>query len=196
MEAIKTLKGKNQTLEIFADENPESPRTWDNLAKMIFFGKQEHIGDKHNVELEGGFNDRFDFMLRGADQVRKQLKDVVICKPVHIYDHSGISISTSFTYPFNCQWDSGTIGFAVVTKADIREAYSTKRITKKHIEQADKILENEIEVLNQYLTGDVYGFKLLDKKGIEVDSCWGFYGSDFKMNGMLDYVDGEFLELV
>jgi hypothetical protein len=37
MEAIKEITTKNKILRIFADENPESPREWDNFGKMICF---------------------------------------------------------------------------------------------------------------------------------------------------------------
>lgn len=195
MEAIKTVKANNKVLNIFYDQNTDSPRNWDNLSKMIFFGRNaQHLGDKHDMQLSGDYNgDRFVFIEKGEVEVRKHFKDVAICKAVHIYDHSGISISTSMGYPFDCKWDSGTIGFVIVTKADIRKAYEVKRITKDILNRADKVLESEIEVLNQYLIGDVYGFKL-EENGEEVDSCWGFYGTDFIHNGLADYLDEELKE--
>lgn len=42
---------------------------------------------------------------------------------------------------------------------------------------------------DQYLRGDVWGFRLFEIDGDdweEVDSCWGFYGNDPRLNGMLD----------
>ena len=34
--------------------------------------------------------------------------------------------------------------------------------------------------------GDVYGFVLNDPKGNEVDSCWGYYGDDYRESGLLE----------
>lgn len=53
-----------------------------------------------------------------------------------------------------------------------------------------------IDEWNQYLSGDVYGFKLLDENQNEIDSCWGFYGSDILTNGICDYIDNEFSEYI
>ena len=171
-------------LEVIQDTNPESPRTWCNLTKMIFFGKHKSYGDKHNIVLND-YNNREDFIEHGGKTVKKLL-NCVICKPVHLYSHSGETISTSFTYPYNCRWDSGTIGFVVITKEDLRKKYNVNRITKKILVQVEKILEGEIKILDQYLTGDVYGYKISKvtkcdlghEHNEELDSCWGFYGED------------------
>ena len=37
-------------------------------------------------------------------------------------------------------------------------------------------LKDEVEVYDQYIRGDVYGFIIEDLQGNNVDSCWGFYG--------------------
>jgi hypothetical protein len=59
------------------------------------------------------------------------------------------------------------------------------------------ILLEEVEVYDQYLSGDVYGFVLKELQTCPtcndvneevIDSCWGFYGGDFKANGMFDAI--------
>lgn len=190
---IKKATANNKTVKIFADSFAENPREWDNLSKMIFFGKHAHLGDKHEVKLEGSFNSRAEFMNSGKEIVSKQFKDVVIVKAVHLYEHSGTGISTSFKYPFNCEWDSGTVGFAIVTKQDIRNNFGVKRVTQELIDKADKILEAEVETLNQYVSGEVYSFVIEDETGEVIDSCGGFYGSDITTNGMSDHMDAELI---
>jgi len=51
-----------------------------------------------------------------------------------------------------------------------------ERITSKRKEWLYTNLQSEVDIYNQYLTGQVYGYKLLDKEGSEIESCWGFYG--------------------
>ncbi len=55
-------------------------------------------------------------------------------------------------------------------------------------------LNREVEVYDQYLCGDVYGYTIYEhdkdeepEGGEHIDSCGGFYGSDYKTNGMIDY---------
>jgi hypothetical protein len=160
---------------------------------MVFFGKHKGYGDKHNVSLDVNFSSRADFIERGAAMVRK-IMDAAVVVPVHLYSHSGESISTSYTYPYNCQWDSGTCGFAVVTKEAIRKEYNVKRVTKDLIEKATKILEGEVKTLDQYISGEVYSFTIENKNGDPMDSCGGFYGGDYETNGMLEHFPEELIK--
>ena len=177
----------------------ESPREWDNLTKCIFFGNYKHIGDKHNFDFDTQFDSRQDFIDRGEDIIKKHF-DAVLVKAVHLYEHSGTSISTNYGYPYDCRWDSGTIGFVVITKEDLRNEYKWKVITQKRLDSVwdniNKVMDSEIETLSDYIGGEVYQFEILDENGKQEDSCCGFYGSDITKNGILDYVSSEDRELV
>jgi ferredoxin len=51
----------------------------------------------------------------------------------------------------------------------------------------------EVDPYNQYLSGDVYGFNVTDKQsGEELNSCYGFFGTDHIENGIFDYVSQYF----
>ncbi len=193
---VKEIKADGKVLKIVQDSDMESPRSWDNLSKMIFVGGHKHLGDKHEVEFTEFFNSREEFIDRGEAIVRKHFKDVAVCYAVHLYEHSGASISIDNSYPYNDRWDSGTIGFAIVTKSDIRENWGIKNVTKKYITQAESILKGEVETLNQYISGEVYGFVIETEEGEHIDSCYGFYGDDFVNNGMTDYIDEELVKVL
>jgi hypothetical protein len=45
-----------------------------------------------------------------------------------------------------------------------------------------------------YLQGNVYNFYIQNKEGDVIDSCAGFYGTDWKNNGLSDYLDEEDLD--
>ena len=36
----------------------------------------------------------------------------------------------------------------------------------------------EVEVYDQYITGEVYGYVIKDEEGNELEPCWGFFGMD------------------
>ena len=194
MSTVKEVEVNGKTVRIVQDTFNESPRQWCNLATMVFAGKHKGLGDDHQVDFSDGFNSRQDFITRGEELVRKQMKDVAVCIPVHMYDHGNVSISTNSGYPYDCRWDSGTIGFVVVTKEAIRENFGAKRVTQKLIDRAIQIAEGEVETLSSYLRGDIYGFQVEDENGEELDSCYGFYGDNFETNGMKDYLEDEFFE--
>jgi hypothetical protein len=104
--------------------------------------------------------------------------------PVFAYVHGSVAIQAAQTNPFHCQWDSGRSGWAYMTKAEVREVFGVKRITKSIKEQALALMRAEVENFSQYLNGEVYGFIIRDTNTDEVlDSCWGYYG--------LQYVEDE-----
>jgi len=106
--------------------------------------------------------------------------------PLYLYDHSGITISTT---PFSCRWDSGQIGFIFISKAKLREEFLVKCISQKHYADAAKNLIGEVGTYDQYLRGDIYGFKITDPEGEEIDSCWGFFGEESCLDEAKQNVD-------
>ena len=76
-----------------------------------------------------------------------------------------------------------------------------EEVTKIMRNKAEEILRQEIRIYSHYVEGDVYGY-VIDRRvecpccgTVEyehVDSCWGFYGSDWKKNGLLDEIPSEF----
>lgn len=114
--------------------------------------------------------------------------------PLWLYDHSGITMSCGArTYPYNDAWDSGCVGWIIMTK----ETALKERIgccdESNWREKAIADMEAEVALYDQYLTGEVYGFTLYreeDGEWAERDSCWGFYGDDVMENGIADNVPG------
>jgi hypothetical protein len=179
----ESLEYKGYTIKIEIDSDPMNPRTeFDNACKMACFHKRYNLGDKHDYNHDDYNN---------WDEMEKAIKrneDVALIEPLYMYDHSGITISTS---SFSCRWDSGQIGFVYITKQSVRECYGIKRITKKYLEKAQSLLDGEVKTYDNYLTGSVYGYNVVkvDEDGDEedIDSCWGFFGYDHEKSGLLDY---------
>lgn len=168
MEPIHTEYYKGFTIEIIPDEDAENPRTaWDNLGTMQCFHRRYTLGDKNLIRHEdyAGWDEM-------EDAIRKDLGAEIIL-PLYMYDHGGITISTS---PFSCPWDSGRIGFIYVTREKLLKEYGNVRLTKDIIAKATKVLEGEVEVYDQFVQGDVYGYTIKDSEGEDGDSCWGYYG--------------------
>jgi len=155
------------TIGISQDENPRDPREDDNMSKMICFHRRYNLGDKHDYKLN---------YQNDLNELEKELikaeKPVVIL-PVYIYEHSGITLSTT---PFSCRWDSGQIGFILVSRETVLKEYKVKRITEKIREKVKKIMLAELESYDSYLQGDVKRYTVQDQEGEEVDSCSGFIG--------------------
>jgi hypothetical protein len=182
MEHTHEEKIGNYLIRIFPDTTPDSPRNWDNLGTMVCFHKRYDLGDE---------NDYCSSNYDGWDEMKEDIiekENVHTILPLYLYDHSGITISTS---PFGCQWDSGQVGWIFVSKDKVKQ----ESLDETKIEE---YLKGEVETYDQYIRGDVYGYKVYKietcDKGCEheeeLDSCWGFYGEEdciTDAKGIVDY---------
>ena len=137
-----TFKLKNgNTVELVPDQEPPNPRTeWDNVTKIWCFHRRYILGDKHGLRAD---------QFSGFGEFEQYIRDTecpAIIKPLYMYDHSGLTISTSH---FHCPWDSGQIGFVFVTQAAVREEGLNP-------DTLDEMLESEVKTYDQYLRGDVW----------------------------------------
>lgn len=184
-------------VKIVQDNDPMSPRDWDNLGTMTCFHSGYNLGDEQERDAQAwlesmtGLDDeqlerlylKVNPEFSNCSQSLKDYHDALIetierdylILPLYLYDHSGITISTS---PFSCRWDSGQVGFIWVSKADIRKAYRVERISPKLKERVLKYLNNEVETYDQYLTGEVYGYIIGTEEDEHIESCWGFFGDE------------------
>lgn len=196
---IVSTKHGDYTIQIIRDESPEDPRRdWDPFGHMICFHRRYDLGDKHNYLDPDDFlfdisewNEEKDGEFTAVKAQEKINKGNVML-PLFLYDHSGITMSTS---PFSCRWDSGQVGWIYASKNEICENWGVpdwndmvknsegEMLTAK--EYAKVLLKGEVETYDEFLTGEVYGFKVIDPDGEKIHSCWGFFG-DPEESGLLD----------
>mgnify|MGYP003407728788 FL=1 len=178
------IENEKYKLEIFDDLNPCSPREFDNLGTMVCFHRRYDLGDE--TELKSSDFSSWEEL---ENYLYKE-ENALIAIPVFMYDHSGLWINTT---GFSCPWDSGQVGYIYISKEKVRREYSCKRISKKLKEMIREMLCSEVDLYNDYLSGNVYGFTLTDKENAEeIDSSCGFYGTDYIENGIFDYVSSYF----
>jgi hypothetical protein len=159
METIETFKVGNLTVRIEPDQNPGSPREWSNFGKMVCCHRRYKLGDEQSD------HDGIQAIIDDKDN---------ICLPLYLYDHSGITMNTT---GFSCPWDSGQVGIIYCSKTDIRKEFRTAG--PANIEKARALLRSEVEVYDQFLRGDVYGYVVEDESKNNLESCWGFYGLEY-----------------
>ena len=178
------IENEKYKLEIFDDLNPCSPREFDNLGTMVCFHRRYNLGDE--TELKSSDFSSWEEL---ENYLYKE-EDALIAIPVFMYDHSGLWINTT---GFSCPWDSGQVGYIYISKEKVRSEYNCKRISKKLKEMIREMLCSEVDLYNDYLSGNVYGFTLTDKENAEeINSSCGFYGTDYIENGIFDYVSSYF----
>jgi hypothetical protein len=175
MEAVEIITTRKGVLKIYQDQDPMSPREWDNLGTIYHWHRRYELGTRISPD----------------DDLPKGVKI-----PVYMYDHSGVTISTE---AFSCGWDSGQVGWIVAPLERIKDEYKCKKVTPTIRKKVIQVLKGEVDTYARYLEGNVYGFVLEGpppdpcsecgtQKGPEhLDSCWGFVG-------FLDDVRGDIFE--
>lgn len=183
MEQEIIYKGYN--ISILQEEYPENPRTWDCLG-TIYSNSRSYNPDDRKIEEIFENEDYLD--KKGNFSVKKFEEENIFLK-IYAYVHSGISLSTSRTGQHACPFDSGLFGIIAVpkdkAKKELGSEYSEERVLS--------YLECEIELLNNYYNGEVYGFIVTSPEGEEIDSCWGYHGDsgiEDIISECKEYIDG------
>jgi hypothetical protein len=162
MDAIATFQKDNIQVSIHYDDTVESPREWENLGTMALFHKKYKVSNEDDLTIQ--------------QSIKIYNSDDYICLPVYMYDHSGISLSTSNEmYPFNDVWDAGQLGIIFVRKDKVRKEFGVKRISSALKQRIIANLKAEVEAYGQFLNGDVFVVDRLEDGEI-TDSCGGFFG--------------------
>lgn len=160
---VETIENDLTTIRIETDDDCQNPYTdYDMFGTLYHWHKRGFIGEDYSRNQDG---------LQAL--VNETVKAGGIAVPVYLYEHSGQTISAA---PFSCQWDSGTVGVWLASREQLLKEYGGKRITKAIREKARALIVSQIGTLDDYLTGNCYGFIIEDKEGNHLDSCWGFLG--------------------
>lgn len=169
----------------FLDQGPEE---WsdDNLFLVNYHRDFEVHRDKIITKNDLANWYREDFDDYKEDQMdEKEIGKFPLAEKYHIYPlscyvHSGVllSLRTGNWNPFDQQgWDTSHVGAVLVSKEEWPDE-----------KKAIKAAEGLVEMWNQYLSGDVYGIVRenydRDKKQVDMDSCWGFYGHKYALEAL------------
>jgi hypothetical protein len=204
--SIKTVERDGVRVEVDQDDTDGScSRDFYSLGHMICWHNRYALGDKHDyknfedfvyqlaqeLDIDVYTKDGFD---RETEDLWEEVKKQIIVLPLYLYDHSGLSMSYG---SFNDPWDSGQVGYIYVTYNEIKKEYKVDKVTPEIVQEVLSVLEDEVEMYDLELKGDVYYYKITKYHkcpccGQEVeedyDCCGGFYGWEALVDGVKDAV--------
>ena len=163
---VHTEQHNGCLISIYYDDDPQSPRAWDNLGTMACWHRRYHLSDEQPREMPPVYLARLVNDLYDDD-----------CKAQRLYREPGDPLAMN-TIGFHCPWDSGQVGFIHVSLEDVRKEYGVQRVSGKLRRTVEDALRAEVGVYDDYLRGDIYGY-VIERDGDHVDSCWGYFG-DFE----------------
>lgn len=151
---------KGYNIEAVPDDNPLNPREdQDNVGIIAYAHRQYDLGEEMVKDPIAWLCEKLgkeDPGERGNDkleELEEEFKEEFFALPLYLYDHSGISISTT---PFSCPWDSGQIGWIYTTDKQLKKMGTPK-------DRVYNILEAEVKELDDYVRGEIYSVILRDK---------------------------------
>ena len=172
---------KGFEIEIIYDDFPSNPlEDWDHLGTFAFTGSNyRQYGKKAD-----GYNDRIDMLYGIADlSYTEEEWYEWACAYKNGFDPEEYLLSKIAEHSF--YYDDHDL-FMYVSKDDVRKEWSVKsRISSKVKGHVMSNLKETIEVAKAWADGEVFGYKIEDIE--PYDSCWGFYGTDFEDNGLMEY---------
>jgi hypothetical protein len=190
------LNKENYFLDIKQDDNAESPDSWGNTDMFLVYDHKQCT-----IERDG-FAPRniYEYLeqCKNSDTIdlRNDDFDKYWIFTVYAYIHSGVSLSLSRGTD---RFDTSSTGFILIEKEIGGWSIGSKPYIVTEPE-ATKYAEGLIETWNQYLSGEVYSFTVVELnkckccgtiEEIEHGSCGGFYGSISKelLNDMIGYTE-------
>lgn len=191
-DAIETVEmDHGVTVELFHDDDPQDPRTeWGNCTTMLCSHPRYTLGDEQFAGV-----DLWDDPEDGPTTLEEWLReehDAVLFAPLFLFDHSGLSMSMGEVNSTDVSragrfvgdeagWDTSAVGFIIMTAAQMDEFTDAANDDTARLARCQMAMAAEVRTYDQYLTGDVYGYRVTDQWGDELDSCWGFYGGDYAL---------------
>lgn len=183
-----TITYRGYTIAIGEDEFAEDPRKDCTPAGTMCCEHRHYTLGDGGVELLR--ESLRDYVELEGDEDDQQLVDLAekagyIILPLYLFDHSGLTISTSssrFRAADPAGWDWGMLGIIFM---------SPKRMQEEGMDEetAIKCMNGEVEEYDQFLRGDVWFYQIEDDGGEIVDSLSGIYGYDYAEEQAKECVD-------
>jgi len=156
---METVKYRGINIEIEQDQDAQSPQEWSDDERILVYNHRDFYVKKKGFDPD----EIFEEVWHG-----NKFYKGYFAFGVDAYIHSGVVLAIKDTrkaldFP-DRRWDVSFKGFAL-----IRKEKGTWDRTK-----AFEIAEGLVDIWNQYLSGDVYGYNIEQFN----DSYWGYYGYD------------------
>lgn len=177
---------------VSTNEGREAYREYRN-----YFWEQRHEDDFRMTFAEEYVRDSYGDLSDEAMQVLQEIaEEQYIVLPLYLCDHSGLSMNTT---GFNCPWDSGQVGYAIMDIRKLEAEFGCgrqdavyingKMISPMLLEYGRDLLVLEVENYDSYLSGECYYYTAEDDNGEVVDSCGSLFGYDYAVQYAKDSID-------
>ena len=170
MEAYETFEHHGLTIKIYHDEDAQGPNEFEDDNGVLIVTTRNRYFD---VTPKDWSADELDAIFKASNTKKRMYAhngERYHVRPLFAYVHSAVALSLGRNGQFSDPWDSGCIGAVLIKTGIVGHG-------RKH--GVDACARGHVESWNQYLSGDVWFYQVLNQNGDIVDSCGGFYGLDY-----------------
>lgn len=189
---IETKKYKKYSIEMYYSDSCDNPRSFDGLGVIASNPSSWSLGNDNLLDdfvlgkdyddafcaLEAALLQRYFNKYEENDKITKKMLNEFVIYGFDIYEHGGVALSD----PFKINWDedrkrlnefgSGFAGFIFARKKEVYKFFDEKTINHKNIR---KVFKKEIDLLDAWVNGNVYDFKVVNNSGDIIDLGHGFF---------------------
>lgn len=158
-------------LEITHCEGSPSPREEENLTILLIKNSRGDQDEYLNTLLESSA-DIADSAQKHLELVTKGIEEhfdteVIYAEPVKEYRHGG----SVFSLGHHRGFDYSNNGYIFITQKQLDDIGTPAK-------QIQKVVQEELNIFNQWLNGEVYNYILYDEEGDEIDEVSEIIGLD------------------
>lgn len=172
---IEIFKYKGYTVEVDYAQDPENPRTFDNIGTILYTSKKYELGDRYSNQDE-------------IDDIKK--RDDIISSTVYAMIHSDIYLSLD---DFKDPLDSVESGIIYCELEKAKKEFPNLEGNELIIAIQNQF-KFELEIFSKYINGSVYEYHITEPNNIneywgteyEVDNCFAPATLWIDQNPLLD----------
>jgi hypothetical protein len=160
--------GSHYLVQAAREEDAENPRReWDHAWTW-------------STTRGAGYSDEGAIDIDDWEDMEPKEREQYLWHPLALYRHGGdvIYVGDNDHWADPGGWDSGQMGVAHIEKKKALAEWGKEgsvRLTKKIKDASLACLKSEVEEMNMWLQGDVYGVSVIELETEEEESCWGHY---------------------
>lgn len=177
-DVIESEEYNGGRIEIVIDQDgyASNPREWCNLSALVFAPHHNYTMpnevdfpfSQYDDDADDGGGRSGETFAEWCVRTLEEEYGALYVAPVSMTDHSG---TTYYVGAPRDPWDSGQVGYAIVTPETVAECGTPPELFAEGVAA-------EIATYGAWANGEVYGWVALDDDGETIESCWGYVGDD------------------
>lgn len=200
---METIEYKGYTITIEQEQDANNPyKEFDQLTDVVTWMSHYEFSS-NGAYISQATDDPYHRKHKrysSPEEIKAALESgaLVYAAPLYAHIHSGITVNLGEMHLFwpDKEWDAGLAGYVYVTREKAKAEFPAmfnkagqRKSGYKLAKMCEERAKCEVEVLDQWLTGDVWVYDIARPDGQPVDSCGWMYGYEYCLQSAKEVID-------